>query len=542
MNSIDRADLIFLGGKVVTVDPQNRITEALAVRAGLIYAIGSNAEIRALAGPDTQVVDLKGRPLLPGFTDCHVHLETASVTMGMMCDLHLPPCRNIPGMLEVLRQKCQETEPGEWVFGLGNLFHDWRLPERRYPTRAELDSVSTRHKIALRLGMHITVMNSLAYQASGLTRESHTPRGGYIDKAADGEPTGLFKDMWDHLQIPEFTLEQKREAVRRVAYSAFLQHGVTAVGEVTETKVGVQLVQELVAADELPLRVGFYYWVPRTISLEGLLASGARSGFGNDHVWLAGIKLFADGGISARLAATHEPYHNTDTMGKLVWAPEELAAIVRTCNESGLQLMIHAGGDRGMDTVMDAYAAELEARPRADHRWRIEHVGNLFGTDERLKRMRSYKVVALPNPPHLHSVADHYEDLVGPERARLAMRIRTMLEMGFRLGGNSDLTGSQPESSNPLVSIWNAVSRQSFRGKLINPSERITVMQGIRMYTLDSAYAIGQDQIRGSIEPGKLADLAVLDRDVLTVPDDQIKDVKVDLTYVDGVCVHSRNS
>jgi predicted amidohydrolase YtcJ len=540
VNGIGQADLILVGGKVITVDGADRIAEAVAVRAGRIYAVGSNAQIKALAGPSTAVVELNGRPLLPGFTDCHVHLEVAATALGLMCDLHVPPCKDVPSMMDVLRSKCNETKPGGWVFGVGNLFHDWRLPEKRYPTRAELDAVSTKHLIVLRLGMHITIMNSLAQRTVGLTRDTPTPRGGYIERDADGEPTGLCKDMYDHLGIPDFTLDQKRDAIKRVAHDYFLRYGVTAVGEVTETRRGVRLIQELANSGEMPLRVGLYMWVPRTISLDELLASSLQSGFGNDHVYLAGIKLFADGGISARLAAVHEPYHGTDSHGKLVWSPNELAEIVRRCNEAGLQLMIHGGGDRGMDTIMDAYALELDARPRPDHRWRIEHAGNLFGTDQRLQRMRDYDVVALPNPPHLHSVADHYESLVGPELAKHSMRLKSMKEMGFRMGGNSDLTGSQPESSNPLVSIWNVVSRLTFRGKQLDPAQKLTVMDGLRMYTIDSAYAIGQDRVRGSIEVGKLADLIVLDRDVLAVPEAQIKDVQVDLTYVDGVCVYQR--
>lgn len=541
MNRVDQADVLFVNGKVITVDPQDRIAEAVAVRAGRIYAVGSNEEIRRLAGPETEVVDLKGRPLLPAFTDCHTHLEMASVGLGLMVDIHVPPCKNIPDMLEALRQRASETPEGEWIFGMGNLYHDFRLPEKRFPTREELDTVSTRHKIVTRLGGHVTVMNSLAMEALGITRDIVPPPGAYVERDADGNPTGQFRDFtWNRLGIPEFSMEEKRRAIVQTAYDYFIKRGVTAIGDVSETREGNRTIQELCRSGEIPLRVGTYVWVPRTMSLEDLLGLGMGSGFGDDHFYLAGIKLFADGGLSARLAALHEPYVGTDDRGVLNWTVEEFAELVRRSNEAGLQIMTHCCGDRAMDMVIDAYRNELDARPRSDHRWRIEHAGNLFGTDERLKRMRDLDIVPVPQPPHLYSVGDHYESLVGPERMKTAYRFRTMVEMGFKLPGNSDLTSSQPESSNPLYGIWHLVCRRTYQGNLINPEERISVRDAIRAYTYNSAWVIGQERIRGSIEPGKLADLVVLDRDPLTVPEDSIKDIRVDMTYVDGVCVYKR--
>jgi predicted amidohydrolase YtcJ len=535
------ADLVFLGGTVHTVDPDDRTCEAIAVRDGRIQVVGTDEEIRALVGEQTEVVDIAGRTVLPGFTDPHVHLEMASVALGLMTSIHSPPCGDIPAMLDALRAACAERAPGEWVIGQGNLFHDMRLAEKRYPTREELDSVSVDHPIVVRAGAHVTIANSAALEIFGIGLDTETPPGGVIFRDDDGNPTGLFMEMYNYLPIPGFTGEQKREAIPRTAREYFLKYGVTCVGEIVDSVAGVRLFQDLYNSGELPLRIALYARVPKPIDLDALAGTGFSTGFGDDHLYLAGVKVFADGGISARLAATYEPYVGTENTGKLVWDDEELAQIIRTCNESGLQPIIHCAGDRAMDMVTEAYARELEQRPRDDHRWRIEHIGNPFATDERLRRMREVGVLPVPNPPHLYSMGDQFEGLVGTEAKHLSMRMKTLVDMGFRPASASDLTGSHPESSNPFLGMWVMVARQTFFGKQFDRAESLTVREALRTYTLDGAYAVFQDDVRGSIEPGKLADLVVCDKDPLAVAIEELPGIEVEETYIDGVRVWKRD-
>ncbi|MBS3941665.1 MAG: amidohydrolase [Actinobacteria bacterium] len=531
------ADTVFLGGTVHTVDDHDATVSAVAVRNGRIQATGDDATVRALVGEHTDVVDLRGRTMVPGFTDPHVHLEMASVALSLMTSIHTPPNDDIPTLLEGLRAACADRPAGEWVIGQGNLFHDMRFEEQRYPTREELDSVSTEHPIVLRHGAHVTVVNTPALETFGIDADTEPPPGGVIFRHDDGTPTGLFMEMYKYLGIPGFTDEQKRAAIPATAREYFLRYGVTCVGEISDTLEGVRLFHELTTSGELPLRIALYARTPRPIDHEALAATGFPTGFGNDHFYLAGVKVFADGGISARLAATHEPYPGTDSRGKLVYTRDELAAIVRTCNEAGLQPIIHCAGDLAMDMVTEIYAEELAQRPREDHRWRIEHIGNPFATDERLERMRAVGLLPVPNPPHLYSIGDQFEGLVGPRGDELGMRMKTLVDMGFRPPSASDLTGSHPESSNPFMGMWHCVARETFGGKRLDSAEALTAREALRSYTIDGAHAVFQDHIRGSIEPGKLADLVVCDRDPLRVSDDELRHVKVLETYIDGVLV-----
>lgn len=539
--SKDPADLVFLGGTVHTVDAQDRTVEAFAVRNGHIALAGSNAEVREVVGDQTEVVDITGRTVLPGFTDPHVHLELASVALGLMTSIHSPPYGDIPSMLDALRAACVVRPSGEWVIGQGNLFHDMRLTEERYPTRAELDSVSTSHPIVVRCGAHVTVANTMALEIFGIGPGTDPPPGGLIFADDNGIPTGLFMEMYRYLPIPEFTVEQKRDAIPPTARDYFLRYGVTCIGEITDSVAGVQVFQHLIKSGALPLRVALYARMPRPIDLDSLAATGFGTGFGNDHLYLAGVKIFADGGFSARLAATHEPYPGTNNTGRLVWTEDELAEIIRTCNEAGLQAITHCAGGKAVDIVTDAYAAELAQRPRSDHRWRIEHVGNPFATDERLERMREIGILPVPNPPHLYSMGDQFESLAGSKAEHLSMRMKTMVDMGLRPPSASDLTGSHPESSNPFLGMWNMVARETFFGKRFDRSEALTAREALRAYTIDGARAVFQDDVRGSIEEGKLADFVVCDQDPLTVPDDELRHIEPTETYIDGICVWNKS-
>ncbi|HLU32110.1 MAG TPA: amidohydrolase [Acidimicrobiia bacterium] len=535
------ADLVLLGGTVHTVDPQDTTAQAVAVRGGRVLAVGSEEEIRSLIAEHTEVVDLGGRTVLPGFTDPHVHLEMASVALGLMTSIHSPPYRDIPSMLDALRAACAERSPGEWVIGQGNLFHDMRLAEKRYPTREELDTVSTEHPVIVRMGAHVTVANSVALEKFGIGPDYEVPPGGVVFRDENGEPTGLFMEMYKYLPIPEFTREQKRDGIVRTARNYFLKYGVTCIGEIVDSIEGVRLFQELQASGELPLRIALYARMPKPIDLAALASTGFSTGFGDDHLYLAGVKVFADGGISARLGATYKPYVGTNNTGKLVWTVEELAEIARICNEAGLQPIVHCAGDRATDLVIEAFAAELARRPRDDHRWRIEHIGNPFATDERLKRMKEVGIVPVPNPPHLYSMGDQFPGLVGEDADHLTMRMKTMFDLGMKPSSASDLTGSHPESSNPFLGMWVMVTRETFFGRRYPADEALTVREALRTYTINGAYAVFQDDVRGSIELGKLADLVVVDRDPLSIPIDELPEIQVEQTYIDGAVVWAKS-
>jgi predicted amidohydrolase YtcJ len=535
------ADLAFVNGVVLVSDSPSEDATALAVANGRIVATGADEQIVPLCGPATTIVDLKGRSLLPGFTDCHCHLEMAAVGLSLLTDVHAPPHDDVPSMQDALRDACSRKTNGAWVTGQGNLFHDMRLREQRYPTRSELDSVSTRHKIAVRLGAHVTVLNSAALDHV-LAYSKLDVRSDLVVKDREGHPTGICMDVWEVLGIPEATENEVREAIVNTGHNYFLARGVTAIGNVTETLTGVRLTTQAVLAGALPLRIGNYYRLPRTYSetaigdLWNSLIADA-----DELNWAAGVKLFADGGLSARLAATYRPHPGTTHRGHLFYRSEELAPFLAEMSERDIQVMIHCAGERAADMVIDAYRSEFDRSGQSERRWRIEHVGNPYATDARLKALHDAGILGVPNPTHLFSIGDHFASLVGEARAEhSSMRLRTMMDAGMPCPGNSDLTSSQPESSNPFVGIAAAVTRRTWGGKVINVGEAITVREALRMYTYDSAYAMHTETWRGSLHPGKVADLVVLERNVLTTPDDELSTIAVDETYVSGCRVFTR--
>lgn len=533
------ADCILFGGTIHTMDPLRPRAEAIAIRGGRIVHVGDAGSARALAGPRTERIDLRGRVALPGFIENHTHL----IMYGR--SLEQVDCRELRSMAEIiaaLRERAATLPPGQWV--VGHTYDDTLLAEMRHPTRHDLDQASRDHPILLvHISAHNAVLNSLGLQMAGVTVATPDPAGGSIGRDAAGEPTGI---LWEWAQnlvrpfLPDYGVE---DICRHLQAGArrYLAAGVTSA---VEAAVGfadgmkeAEAIARLAAAGGLPLRYG----AAIQYALWQELRAGAGPGleWGGDPEWVrpAAVKLFQDGSIQLRTAALRQPYYGQagPADGHLIWPQEQLDRMVAEVHAAGWQIWIHGNGDAAIASILDAYERALAAHPRADHRHRIEHCQTV-GEDQ-LDRMAALGVTASFFAAHVWHWGDRHQALfLGPERAARIDPLASALRRGIRFGLHND-TPVTP--IHPLLSIGTAVSRLTRNGQVLGPEQAIAVGQALRAMTLDSAYLAFEEGIKGSLEEGKLGDVVVLEADPYRVPPGEIKDIPVALTIVGGQVAYS---
>ncbi|UCH02572.1 MAG: amidohydrolase [Candidatus Bathyarchaeota archaeon] len=535
-------DIVLVNGKIVTVDPNDRIVEAVAIKTGRIVQVGSNQEIKRLIQSETRVIDLAGKTVLPGFIDAHTHLLSTSTNLTYMVDIHTPPVKTVVDILKRIKAQADKTPKGEWIIGQGNFHLDRKLIDRRYPTKAELDKVAPNHPVVLRGGAHLQILNSNALAQAEIRRDTPDPPGGKVDRNAVGEPTGILREAYGALPIPPYTFDQIREAIKHTSQMIYVKRGITTIHEFLMSTTGMKIYQDLLNHDELPLRLNILVTIPTMVDVDCLVNLGIQTGFGNQWLRISGVKLFVDGGITGVAAAIYRPYLHQQHVGVLKTTQEKLTQRVIKAHKAGLRVCLHAVGDKAFDMALNSLDAALKAKPMQDHRHRIEHAGNILCTLERIERMKELGIIPVPTPPFLYSFGDYIETYLGQKRAKTVFVYKTLLNSGFMPPGNSDCAGAEPESINPLFGIWCAVTRKTFNGNILCLEEKISVKEAIRMYTIYAAYAGFEEKLKGSIEPGKLADLIVLSHDILTVPVDTIKQIEIEMTIINGKIVYQRAS
>jgi predicted amidohydrolase YtcJ len=527
------ADRLLLNGRIYTMDPARPQATALAVCGERIRAVGGD-ELRALAGPGTEVVDLEGRTVLPGLTDSHLHL--AWFALGLQ-QVDLTGTASREEMQARVAARAAVTPAGEWILGRGWNQEEW--PDRRFPTAADLDEVAPHHPVVLTAKSgHALVANTRAMEGAGITAETPDPSGGRIVRDDAGRPTGLFLEEAMRL-IQDAVPRPDAAALARILPPA-LEHlarlGLTAVHDMGDA-VSFEAYQRLRENGAPPsLRIVFY------LPLEGLehaLALRLRSGLGDNFLRIGGVKVFADGALGPRTAAMLEPYiGEPENRGILTMEPETLREVVRRAAEGGLALAVHAIGDRANRLVLDALEA-LPPENRARLRHRIEHVQLLHPDD--VGRLAALGVVASMQPIHAVQDAPMADRYWGPARCATAYAWRRLLDAGTVLAFGSDCP---VESPNPFLGIHAAVTRSRPDGyggpEGWIPTQRITVEEAVRAYTWGAAYAAGLEDRLGTLTPGKLADLVVLDRDIFSADPSLIPQTQVLGTMVGGRWVYRR--
>lgn len=517
------ADLVLINGNIITINPKQPRAQAIAIKNDKIVEVGTNNEIKPWINKSTKIIDLKGKTVTPGFIDTHVHISEFGRSLTT---IDLRGINSIKAIQQKLKEQVQKTPKDRWIFG-----HGWdqeRFKEKRYPTKRDLDKVSPNNPVILRrVCGHICVVNSNTLELANITRETKSPPGGKIDRTPrTREPTGILRENAMDLIlkiIPKPDENELVEACIRACQKA-VESGLTSVHWIIDSPTEISVIQKLRAQNRLPLRV--YVLIPVEF-LDYLIKMGLHTGFGDNRVKIGCIKILADGSLGARTAALNEPYSDQpETKGMMLYTPEELNRLVIKAHKAGFQLAIHAIGDRTLEIVLNVLEETLSRVPRENHRHRIEHASVL--NEKTIQHMKRLNLIASVQPHFI--VSDFWAaERVGPERARYVYPFKTLIKEDVMVTGGSDCP---VEPINPLFGIQAAVARKTF------PEERIGVDDALRIYTINAAYASFEDDIKGSIEAGKLADLVVLSKNPLTVESDEIGDIEVKMTVVGGRVVY----
>lgn len=513
----------FVNGQVITIDPEDRIAEAVLVIGDRIAAVGDSGKIAALLPKGGRTVDLGGRAMIPGFVDSHVHMElTANHLENALC-VHLPEHRSLADIFAKIRERAAATPKGEWIIARSSNRLAQKIAEKRLPTRQELDAAAPDHPVVIDQEVHVLVMNSMAIERLGWTQETWIPRDATLGRdAATGELTGVYAEVWQSMPYNPWGPENLAESLYRGSIKHYVSRGVTSAHEVPFSHEGIRAWRRLKAEGRLPLRLRLYLEHPHLVDLDDILRQGLYGGFGDDWISFGGLKLFVDGcGFHA----------NLHPMEDVNFTQEALDEVVMRAHAAGLHIWSHTVTPLGISMGIEAYGKALKRLPRADHRLRLEHSGDRIFTykdpEASLKAMRGLGIVPVVTPQFFFTLFERS----GPP-------LRRMIDEGDTLPGNSDTTGSEPEACDPWHSIWVSVTRKNYYGQVLLPDQRITPLEALRMFTLWGAWGGFEERIKGSIEPGKLADLAVLGEDPLTVDPDALRAMPVELVLVGGEAKH----
>jgi len=537
-------DLVLVNGHVCTADASDSEAEAVAVWNGRIGAVGSTADIEALKDRRTQVIDLRGRTVLPGLTDPHVHFADGGASMMHRVDCRdfYSNVRSIPQIVEKIGEQAKQQPPGTWVIAHGSPMQDFRMPEKRFPDRHDLDAVTPDHPTVINFGAHITIANTRALEAAGIRSGSAAPAGGSIAFDASGAPTGKLVERAQYIVrnvMPDYTYQQMKDGVMFAA-NRCLARGITNIHDIVTNNESVRAYQELVDEGRLPLRVSLLIRVIEAkIRKESLLNLGFRTGFGNDWLRIGGVKMSIDGGITGHVAKFYEPYVDDPCHEGLIRIEQdELDETVMAYHRAGHRVCIHAIGDVAMDMALAALDKALKAEPRTDHRHRVEHLGNWLVDDARMDIITRNGILPVPNIPFMHYIWESLLAIIGEKRLKNSFNIRDMLDAGLPITSGSDGPAYWPLDS--LRDLGTCVARTTWTGKVVDPGQAVSVREAIRMFTINAAFNAFEEKIKGSIEPGKLADFAILAEDPYAVAPETIKDIPVDMTIVNGTVAFER--
>jgi hypothetical protein len=529
-----QADLIFTGGRVHTVNATNAIVPAIAVGGGRILAVGSDADALALRAADTRVVDLRGRSLLPGFIDAHAHFASVGLAAAAI-DCKAPGMQSIGALQAAVRQRVARQPAGTWIRGRG--YDQSRLAERRHPNRLDWDAVAPDHPVIFtRTCGHIASVNTAALARGGVTDATPDPPGGRYDREGGRHLGVAYETAQTPLQTAAMpSADDFREALLR-ADRAYLAAGCTSVHDAGGlTGPAFTPCQELVDAGRLSVRLYAFATVnSRQHPLMGLLGTGMRTGLGDERLRLGAFKVMTDGSSSGPTAATREPYaSDCQDHGILYWSQDDLDDLLGRAHRQGFQCTVHAVGDRAIEQTLDAMARAQREAPRQGLRHRIEHCG-ICPSDLR-ERVRRQGIVPAMQPAFFWEFGDGYIRNYGRDRADTMFPARSLIEMGVPVAGSSDAPVTRHA---PLLGIEQALTRATMDGDICGPDERVDLTTAIRMHTINGAHASFDEARKGSLEPGKLADLVVLEDDLARVPATKLRQVGVVMTVVGGRVAH----
>lgn len=548
-------DLILYHGKIVTVDKAFSITEAIAVRDGKITAVGTDADVLAAKGPATKVIDLAGRTVIPGLIDSHVHPAAAMTEF----DHAVPEMESVEDVLDYVKKRAAALGEGKWI-EVSQVFIT-RLREPRYPTRAELDAAAPKNPVVFATGPDCS-LNTLAMKLSGIDRNFKIDDGGpgYVEKDGAGEPTGILRSMTRYVKSED--PERKATAADTYArtkalFADYNSVGITSIGDRSTPASALDMYTKMRAAGDLSVRVAASYHIDHIGTLESIENRIKAAAVHPLHkpdpmLQIIGIKMFLDGGMLTGSAYMQQPWGVSKTYGitdpayrGVLFIPKQrLLPLVRTAVESGLQFTAHSVGDGAVQTLLDVYDEVNKSTPIAAVRPCITH-SNFMSADA-IAQAKRLGVSLDIQPVWLYLDTRTLVNQFGYDRLRWFQPLKSIFAAGIVAGGGSDhmqkigsLRAINPY--NPFLGMYTAMTRHArWYEAAMHPEEAITREQALRFYTINNAFLLFREKETGSIEAGKFADLAILDRDILTCPVDDVKETQVEATYLAGKMVYQR--
>jgi predicted amidohydrolase YtcJ len=525
------ADLIIQNAHIWTVDPARPEAEAVAILGDRIVAVGSNQQVDAMRGPSTRVVDAAGKRLLPGFNDAHVHFTDGGAQLD---NVELNDATSQQEFTRRIRDRAAKTAKGEWV--LGGDWDETKWTPAELPTKELIDAVTPETPVAVdRYDGHMVLANSLALKLAGITAQTPDPAGGVIVRDRQGNPTGALKDAAEDLLfkvVPPLTHDQRRHAIERA-----LQHaaslGVTSLQHMNPDYADIAIYSELLDEGKLTTRI---YAAPLITQVDDQVKIGIRRAFGGPYLRIGAVKAYADGSLGSATAYFFEPFldqpNNRGLLSDEMHPISLMQDRMMRADAAGLQICTHAIGDAGISAILDIYTAIQKEHGSRDRRWRIEHAQHMAAKD--FDRFAQLQVIASVQPYHAIDDGRWAEGRIGHDRASRTYAFRTLLNHGVRLALGTDWNVAP---LNPMWTLYAATTRATLDGKNPNgwfPEQKLTVKEAIEAYTMGSAYAEFQENEKGSVTTGKLADMVLLSDDVLSIDPVKIRDVKVLKTWVGG--------
>jgi hypothetical protein len=524
------AETIIYNGTIRTMDALHPTAEAVAIANGRILAVGTLEDVEATVHANTRRIDLAGRTLIPGFNDAHVHLWKVGMLLTVMLDARPAATPTIPAIVAAYKARAAKTPDGAWIVGRG--YNNVTLPEGRHPTRHDLDAASTAHALVLiHNSAHTCVCNSRALQAAGITRDTPDPDGGHIERDDQGDPTGVLHETAmnavNKVQPPPTDAEF--EASVLAAAKSYLKLGVTSVTDPGVSPAQLDVYRTLATERRMPFRANV---MARRYLDDGSKVALPERYEGN---WLRidTVKLFADGGLSSGNAALTTNYPGRTDPGLLRSTDEQMQAMIWDIHRSGLRAAVHAVGDAAIEQVigaMEYVAKRLVSRMKH----RIEHFG--LPSVDHMRRCRG-RISVVPQPIFIHALGSTFLKYVPDALLPRLYPLRAMIDAGLTIALSSD--APVVPDANPLLALQAAVLRKTADGTSLLPEQAVPLTLSLPLYTLGGATVAGEDHLKGSIVPGKFADLTVLSGDPLRAPIERLTDLKVDLTMVDGQIVYS---
>ncbi|WP_156290596.1 amidohydrolase [Oceanobacillus salinisoli] len=527
---------LFIDGEIITVNGHNQIAEAVAVKGNKIIAVGSNEEILKLKDKQSEIIDLNKKTLIPGLIDSHLHI-TMYGTNCVSISCKSEAINSIEDLLQELKNQANQTPKGQWIRAWG--YNENSISDQRFPTKDELDAVTTDHPIIItRTCGHISVVNSQAFKIANIDKNTPDPEGGRIDRNTAGDLTGLLIEN-AHMKMfatITFSADELTNA-HEIASRQFAEKGITSIHDATG--YGLSNLRALQSDCKNGVVKQRVYAMVGALSdaqnvVKHMVNAGIFTGLGDEKFRIGPVKLFLDGSSSGPTVWTRDPYTNDpENYGIHYFSQEEVDELFIPAHEKGWQITAHAQGDAAIDMLLNTIEKANELHPRKNTRHRIEHAG--IAAPDLIERMKEQGVVPIPNPAFLYEYGDGYAKNYG-ERAT------NMYPMGDYKKANipAAIASDCPVTDfNPMRGIHAAVTRKSSSGQVIGEDKTVSLLEAIRMYTLNGAYASFEEDTKGSIEPGKLADLVLLDRTITKSNIDDIPEVQVEWTMIDGEIVYT---